>query len=127
MPATSNVDIAAIFSDAMRSGTDAVNQMNAAYQQGQQMMGGSRRDIMQQPPQNPYGNIPNPNSWGNPQYPQYQQAPPPPQYQYQQPYNYGYPANNNGYGCSNNQVDAGYPGFSDPMYGKDPAAYRGGY
>ena len=61
-------------------------------------------------------------------YPQYQQAPPPPpQYQYQQPYNYGYPANNNGYGCSNNQVDAGYPGFSDPMYGKDPAAYRGGY
>lgn len=124
MPATTGVDVGAIFSDAMRSGNEAVNQFANTYQQTQQMMGGSRRDIMQQPPQNPYGNIPNPNSWQNPQYPQYQQAPPP---QYQQPYNYGYPANNNGYGCSNNQVDAGYPGFSDPMYGKDPAAYRGGY
>jgi hypothetical protein len=125
MPATTGVDVGAIFSDAMRSGNEAVNQFTNTYQQTQQMMGGSRRDIMQQPPQNPYGNIPNPNSWQNPQCPQYQQAPP--QYQYQQPYNYGYPANNNGYGCSNNQVDAGYPGFSDPMYGKDPAAYRGGY
>lgn len=123
MPATTGVDVGAIFSDAMRSGNEAVNQFANTYQQTQQMMSGSRRDIMQQPPQNPYGNIPNPNSWQNPQCQQYQQAPP----QYQQPYNYGYPANNNGYGCANNQVDAGYPGFSDPMYGKDPAAYRGGY
>lgn len=117
------IDVSAVFSDAMRSGSDAVN---AAYHQNQQMMA-SRRDIMT-PQQNPYANVPNPSTWGGNQPQQYQGYPQAQQYQSQPPYNYGYPASNTGYGCGSAQpVDSGYLGFSNPMYGKDPSMYRGGY
>ena len=127
------IDVSTSFSDAMANSANMVNQFGSTYQQAQQAIN-SRRDIMGQPTQqNPYGNVPNPALWGQPQMMQQPQMPQ--QYPYAQmppSYSYGYQSSNSGYGSgSAPAVDVGYPGISDPMYGKDPSQpmppYGGGY